>query len=203
VRALYEGSAVPVREIAALAGVTERTVYKYARKHDWKPRYRWRPDGARPQAASGGATPREETTAAELAAPAADAARWRSWRPGEEFAPAKGAGGRFIARADLGLPVAVGLKATDPAGRSRAGELCGEAAALADEAEKRAKERLRWAKRELVHAAVIRAVGDLNRYLDQSRKQGRKLRRPVHDRIEHALHASLSVALDWWEFLLP
>src|SRR5689334_8603488 len=32
VRALYEGSGVPVREIAALAGVTERTVYKYARK---------------------------------------------------------------------------------------------------------------------------------------------------------------------------
>jgi DNA invertase Pin-like site-specific DNA recombinase len=28
VRALYEDSAVPVREIAALAGVTERTLYK-------------------------------------------------------------------------------------------------------------------------------------------------------------------------------
>jgi predicted transcriptional regulator len=40
-RALYEDSAVPVREIARLAGVTERTIYKYAAKHAWKPRYRW------------------------------------------------------------------------------------------------------------------------------------------------------------------
>src|SRR5205814_1077213 len=32
VRALYEETVVPVREIARLAGVTERTIYKYARK---------------------------------------------------------------------------------------------------------------------------------------------------------------------------
>ena len=44
VRALYEDSAVPVRDIAALAGVTERTIYKYAAKHNWKPRYRWAPN---------------------------------------------------------------------------------------------------------------------------------------------------------------
>jgi hypothetical protein len=43
-RALYEDSAVPVREIAQIAGVTERTIYKYAAKHAWKPRYRWSPD---------------------------------------------------------------------------------------------------------------------------------------------------------------
>jgi hypothetical protein len=43
-RALYEDSAVPVREIASVAGVTERTIYKYAAKHAWKPRYRWAPD---------------------------------------------------------------------------------------------------------------------------------------------------------------
>src|SRR3972149_5636917 len=43
-RALYEDSAVPVREIARLTGVTERTIYKYAAKHAWKPRYRWSPD---------------------------------------------------------------------------------------------------------------------------------------------------------------
>jgi hypothetical protein len=41
VRKLYEASAVPVREIASLAGVTERTIYKYAAKHGWKPRYAW------------------------------------------------------------------------------------------------------------------------------------------------------------------
>jgi DNA invertase Pin-like site-specific DNA recombinase len=34
-RRLYEETAVPVREIAAVAGVTERTLYKYARKGGW------------------------------------------------------------------------------------------------------------------------------------------------------------------------
>jgi hypothetical protein len=38
VRALYEGGVVPVREIARLCGVTERTIYKYARKLAWSPR---------------------------------------------------------------------------------------------------------------------------------------------------------------------
>ena len=36
-RALYEDTVVPVREIARLTGVTERTILKYARKGDWKP----------------------------------------------------------------------------------------------------------------------------------------------------------------------
>ncbi|MBI1203974.1 MAG: hypothetical protein GC182_15845 [Rhodopseudomonas sp.] len=40
VRALYEGSAVPVREIARLVGVTERTIYKYVAKGCWNRRYR-------------------------------------------------------------------------------------------------------------------------------------------------------------------
>ena len=38
VRALYQDSVVPVREIARLAGVTERTIYKYARQQGWRPR---------------------------------------------------------------------------------------------------------------------------------------------------------------------
>jgi hypothetical protein len=38
-RGLYENSAVPVREIAALAGVTERTLYKYVEKGGWRRRY--------------------------------------------------------------------------------------------------------------------------------------------------------------------
>ena len=53
VRALYEHSAVPVAEIAKLAGVTERTIYKYARKHDWTPRYRRRAPAARRRCARG------------------------------------------------------------------------------------------------------------------------------------------------------
>lgn len=50
VRALYEDSATPVRDIARLCGVTERTIYKYAAKGAWQPRYRWRTDGTRPAA---------------------------------------------------------------------------------------------------------------------------------------------------------
>lgn len=43
-RALYEDSAVPVREIAGVAGVTERTIYKYVAKLGWKRRYRCAPE---------------------------------------------------------------------------------------------------------------------------------------------------------------
>jgi hypothetical protein len=45
VRALYEDSAVPVAKIASIAGVSERTIYKYAAKQRWQKRYR-RPDFA-------------------------------------------------------------------------------------------------------------------------------------------------------------
>jgi hypothetical protein len=39
VRALYEDGLVPVREIAQLCGVTERTLYKYAARGRWRKRY--------------------------------------------------------------------------------------------------------------------------------------------------------------------
>jgi hypothetical protein len=39
VRALYEEGVVPVREIARLCGVTERTLYKYAARGRWRKRY--------------------------------------------------------------------------------------------------------------------------------------------------------------------
>jgi len=70
VRALYENSAVPVREIASVAGVTERTIYKYAAKLAWKRRH--------------------------------------------HVAPARGAGSRFIRRADTDKPFARGLKERRP-----------------------------------------------------------------------------------------
>lgn len=50
VRDLYENSAVPMQEIARIAGVSERTIYKYARKGGWKPRHRWNSEGTRPEA---------------------------------------------------------------------------------------------------------------------------------------------------------
>ena len=45
IRALYEDTSVPVREIAAIAGVTERTLYKYVEKHGWTKRYHLLPRG--------------------------------------------------------------------------------------------------------------------------------------------------------------
>lgn len=43
VQSLYEDSAVPVREIARLCGVTERTIYKYAARGGWRGRYAVKP----------------------------------------------------------------------------------------------------------------------------------------------------------------
>src|SRR5262245_56608871 len=38
-RALHEGGAMPVREIARLAGVNERTLYRYVARGGWRRRY--------------------------------------------------------------------------------------------------------------------------------------------------------------------
>ena len=107
VRRMYEDSIIPVRDIARRAGVAERTLYKYARKNGWKPRYAWTPDGARPPARPG--RPRWTQAQENHHARAA------------QFAPTKGAGGRFIRRDDIGEPFMQGIKATDPAGRAGKG----------------------------------------------------------------------------------
>ena len=90
VRDLYEAGVVPVREIAAIAGVSERTLYKYAQKGGWTRRNARR-------------NPR-------------------------------GAGGRFVAAEDAGLPHASGLKALDPDGARRAAAACVRAGGLATQA---------------------------------------------------------------------
>ena len=77
-------------EIARLAGVTERTIYKYVEKHGWKRRYR--------------VVARDEAVAR--------ANRGRHRLPSPDLAPVKGAGGRFIRREDCDKPIAVGLQAT-------------------------------------------------------------------------------------------
>lgn len=45
-RVLYEDTPVPVRAIASLCGVTERTIYKHARNGQWRRRYRTPSRGA-------------------------------------------------------------------------------------------------------------------------------------------------------------
>jgi AcrR family transcriptional regulator len=112
VRALYEESVVPVREIARIAGVTERTIYRYVHKGAWRRRY---------------------ACAAREAAVAA-ANRGRSMATEPDFGPVKGAGGRFIRREDEGKPYACGLKALDPAGARRAVAACVRAEELPDDA---------------------------------------------------------------------
>jgi hypothetical protein len=150
VRALFENSALPVREIARLAGVTERTIYKYAAKQQWKPRYRW-----------------NEGKAGE---------RHRGWNAEAAFTPVKGAGGRFVARARAGEAHPVGLKATDPAGAAQAAAACvraGEAVAAAQ------AEAGRIARAEACIAAIAQVHAALARLNAQERKRCLEcLRRP-------------------------
>ena len=134
VRALYESSAVPVAEIARLVGVSERTIYKYVAKQNWQRRYAGRGEAA------------------------GQANRGRRWQRAAGHEPVKGAGGRFIARADADKPIATGLKATDPAGAAQASSACAAASRLSDIAQARA---LRHKRTE----ARLRALNALNRAL--------------------------------------
>jgi hypothetical protein len=106
VRALYEGGAMPVADIAAMLGVNQRTLYKYVQRGGWRRRYRL----SRPPA--------------DIAPVAA-----KPRRPGN--AGWKGAGGRFIRAEEAGLPHPAGLKALDPTGAARATTRCERAQTLA------------------------------------------------------------------------
>jgi hypothetical protein len=119
VRALYENSVVPVHEIARLAGVHQRTLYKYVQKGGWRRRH----------------------ATQDLASAVAKRAAKRKSRP---CVTAKGAGGRFIRGADVGKPFRRGLKALDPQGEARAMRRTRHAAKLAEAASERTR-RLREA----------------------------------------------------------
>ena len=177
VRALYEDSVVPVREIAQRAGVTERTLYKYVIKHNWKRRYR--------------CATRNEAVAS------ANRGRRLSAAPG--FAPVKGAGGRFIRREDAAKPFATGLKATDPAGRAGAEAACGQADALAHAA--RAQAELGQRRDAVIRAidATNRALADLNavcRNADIKRWPS-----PLQRAAERVAIRQVEVALGRWQGL--
>jgi hypothetical protein len=106
---LYEAGVVPVATIAALCGVSERTLYRHARKGGWRFRYR----------------------RAAARAPAPPSAPRPARTP-------RGAGGRFVAKAQAGAPHRSGLKALDPAGEAQALSACEQARAFADAALARA-----------------------------------------------------------------
>jgi len=202
VRDLFERSALPVREIARLAGVTERTIYKYAAKHQWKPRYRWQPhDPAKRKPVRR----KEDAPVQESKA----GARHRRWQPEAPFAPAKGAGGRFVARERAGAAHPVGLKATDPAAAARAAAACvraGEHAAAAQAKAERAR------RAEACVAAVAQVHAALARLNAHARKQSLKearLRRVkgegaradagAADRLSLPLRIGVRFALLLWE----
>ena len=117
--------------------------------------------------------------------------------PAPGFAPAKGAGGRFIRREEIGQPFAAGLKALDPAAEARAAAACAAAARRASVAERQAQEE-RW------HAETIRAIQAVNQARqdlaehEAAHKTQRAWSRPA-DLRKRALTLSLHVALDWME----
>jgi hypothetical protein len=182
VRALYEDTAVPVREIAAVAGVTERTIYKYVIRQNWKRRYR--------------VTPRNEAAAA--------ANRGRRWQHASGLAPAKGAGGRFIRREDKAKPFAQGLKATDPAGRARALAQCAAADELACEAQAEAEAAPRRQERLRAMDAVTRALRRLAAYRDACGKGNKTQAGPASAEARYGRILTLlaEAAMKRWESLL-
>ena len=186
VRALYEETPVPVREIARLAGVSERTIYKYAAKRNWKPRYAW-------------AHPRAPALPAARH-PAALHALRRKLRRHVPFAPVKGAGGRFIRRDARGQPVASGLHATDPAQAARASLACDEADALAQQALKEADANRRARERDKAFRFVNRTLDQINDYREECRKKG-KWPIPADDAIQWAYSCQLSAAADWLDIV--
>jgi hypothetical protein len=174
-RALYEESVVPVAEIARLCGVSERTIYKYVQKGNWKPRYRW--------------------IAGEAGA------RHRRWQAPPTFAPARGAGARFVCRAEKGQPFAVGLKATDPVAAAQAAAACEEARVVATRAAAQAKlAQRREAEIENV-AAVGVAVAEILKNERRYAARGNTTR-PGEDALAHALWITAAFALSRWEAAL-
>ncbi|MEX0841132.1 MAG: hypothetical protein WD039_02455 [Xanthobacteraceae bacterium] len=172
VRGLYENSAVPVREIARLAGVSERTLYKYVRKGGWRRRYAGR------------------------GAAAAAKNRGRRHAAAAGFAPVKGAGGRFIAREDAGRPFARGIKAHDPSGRARAASACAQAARLSVKAKRQAaaqaKARAALAAAERKSKARLRTIELLCGALVELAKlrakwRGSERTRNMAERLQHAI----------------
>jgi hypothetical protein len=138
---MYEDSIIPVRDIARRAGITERTLYKYARKNNWRTRYAWTPSGARPH----GKAARQRWTEARARAAA--------------FAPVKGAGGRFIPREEKDQPFAHDIAALDPAARAAAAAACADDCA-AEFARLEAEHDLACADRTKALDAFVEDEGD-------------------------------------------
>lgn len=155
-RALYEDSVVTVTEIARLCGVTERTILKYSSKQNWKPRYRWRAGKA--------------------------GERHRGWQPEPAFAPAKGAGARFVKREEAGKAFPVGLKANDPAGAAQAMAACETAQALSATAEQEAAFVREMKRRNRAYAEATSLLFKVLAIFSRDEEAGKRPRNGVEER---------------------
>jgi hypothetical protein len=187
-RRMYEDSIIPVHDIAQCAGVTERTIYKYARKQNWKPRYAWMPDGARPPARPG----RRRWTPAQESQQGTHHAR------AEQCAPGKGAGGRFIRRDAAGEPFAQGIKATDAAGRAAAATVSAEAARVAERARLAADALSAWQAKQAALSWLNQGLRQLGRLTDAARKA----RRAIDPFDERCVWRQIDIARDSWTFAI-
>ena len=175
VRALYENSAVPVREIARRAGVTERTIYKYAQKGGWKARYAWVDRGGvarrrRPAAARRGCaaqrsgrplhSPRRHSRAAVSARPQGDRSARRHARDGRLCAGRdnRGAGAERTRPCCNGTKPSIDSLRTVRTDPRRARGVSTEAAAAAARAG-RCKQTMRASKPEQARAHRVRLSG--------------------------------------------
>jgi predicted DNA-binding transcriptional regulator AlpA len=164
VRALYENTIVPVREIARLLGVSERTIYKYVARYGWQRRHvctareNLPPPTRVADDASGG-----HDDAAVRAASRGRALALRQVLPREGFAPDRGAGGRFIAREDRGTPQPRGLKALDPLGAQAAAEAAARAHLFSDIAVAEAELREAGQRAARDRERDVRMLGHLTR----------------------------------------
>jgi hypothetical protein len=180
VRALYEDSVVPVGEIARLAGVNERTLYRYVQKGQWRRRY-------------GG-----KGIAAGVAKRAAK-------RKPRACVTAKGTGGRFIPTADADKPFARGLKALDPPGGQRALEVCELAAVLSDDATARTR-RLREAASDARTMALLvqvmrdlAAIEDAEKAAEVEAEVAAAAAEREHDESRRALAKKIEAAVQSWK----
>ena len=153
-RALYEGSAVPVREIARLAGVSERTLYKYVAKQAGR--------SATPGHPRAPARPRRGNRRAH--------ALRRKLRRHVPSRRSKARAGASSA-ATTGPPFAAGLKASDPAQAARAPLPVLQADALAREAQRRRMRSGARASATRPSAIVNRTLDQINDYRDECRKK--------------------------------
>ena len=169
-RALYEGSAVPVREIASLAGVTERTVYKYAAKHAWKPRYAWTPDGR---------------AAARLARAARASRRPKAPAAASSAAPTRASRLRSGSRPPMRESAA------------RAAADCKRAQAIAARAEAEAKIEGLWRENEKAWRLINQQLDALMKYRAERDKLPAWRRPKGNDPLEGGYCLAIQTALDW------